>query len=100
MRRGDLNTAAPILARLASAKPWMEKDPRVVMAHATAAYLSGKPSDALVMLGPKPSGAPATYLKALCLEASGARLKAAAAYQEVAERYPNSPLADRARLGK
>ena len=92
MRRGDLKTATPILAHIASASPWMEKDPRVVMAHATAAYLSDKPSDALVMLGPKPSGAAATYLKALCLQALGSRLKAAAAFQEVAERYPDSPL--------
>jgi TolA-binding protein len=100
MRRGDVASANPLLSGLASSHPWMEKDPRLVLARATAAYLSAKPAEALAMLGPKPSGAPATYLKALCLEAQGSRLKAAAAFQEVAERYADSPLRDHARLGK
>src|SRR5262249_40736135 len=71
-----------------------------ILARATAAHLSGNSAAALAILGPKPAGVTATYLKALCLEAQGSWLKAAAAFQEVAERYPDSPLRDHALLGK
>jgi tetratricopeptide (TPR) repeat protein len=100
MRRGDVSAAVKLLSAVTKSAPWMEKNPRFVLARATATHLSGKSADALAMLGPKPTGAAATYLKALCLEAQGSRLKAAAAYQEVAERYPDSPLRDHALLGK
>ncbi len=100
LRRGDVPAANKLLASAAAGAAWMEKNPRMILARATAAYLSGKSAEALAALGLKPAGAPATYLKALCLDAQGSRLKAAAAFQEVAERYPDSPLADHAMLGK
>ena len=100
MRRGDVATATKLLTAVSKSAPWMEKNPRFVLARATAAHLSGKSDEALIALGPKPTGAAATYLKALCLQASGSRLKAAAAFQDVAERYPDSPLRDHALLGK
>jgi TolA-binding protein len=100
MRRGDATSATRLLGAATMNAPWMEKNPRWILAKATAAYLNGKPGDALALLGVKPSGAAATYLKALALDAQGSRLKAAAAFQEVSERYPDSPLRDHARLGK
>jgi TolA-binding protein len=100
MRRGDAATATKLLSAATTKAAWMEKNPRWILARATAAYLGGKPADAITLLGAKPTGAPATYLKALAFDAQGSRLKAAAAFQEVAERYPDSPLRDHARLGK
>jgi TolA-binding protein len=100
MRRGDVPAANKLLATATAGAPWMEKNPRLILARAVALHLSGKSDEALVLLGPKPTGAVATYLKALCLDASGSRLKAAAAFQDVAERYPDSPLRDHALLGK
>ncbi len=100
MRRGEVAAAQKLLAGLQTAHPWVEKDSRFVMARATAAYLSGHPDEALAALGAKPTGAAALYLKALCLEAQGSLLKAAAAFQEVAERHGASPLRDHALLGK
>src|SRR5439155_752139 len=56
--------------------------------------------EALAALGPKPAGASAIYLRALCFRASGSLLKAAAAFQDVADRYPESKLRDYALLAK
>jgi TolA-binding protein len=100
MRRGDVPGAAKMLTALAASHPWMAQDARFTLARATAAYLGGKPVDALAALGAKPTGAAAVYLKALCLQSQGSLLKAAAAYQETAERYGDSPLRDPAWLGK
>src|SRR5262249_18459248 len=99
MRRGDLDEAKKTLATLAAAAPWSSADPRFTLARATALVLDQKPAEALDALG-KPKGAAATYVYALCQEASGSLLRAAAAYQEVADRYPGSSLHDAALLGK
>ena len=101
LRRENLEEASALLEELANFYPWSQNDPRVALAHSTIALLEGRYSDAL---GAKPTGAStdaaAIYLRALAEEASGNMLKAAAKYQEVAERYPHSGLRDQAMLGK
>jgi len=100
LRRGDPAAAQKTLAALTATRAWYSNDPRVVLAQATVLYQRGKPTEALAALGPKPSGAPAIYLRALCLRASGSLLRAAAAFQDVADRYPDSSLRDDALLAK
>jgi TolA-binding protein len=100
LRRGEVVPGQKLLTALAASYPWMTKDARFTLAQATATWLAGKPAEALAILGPKATGAQAVYLKALCLEKQGTLLKAAAAYQEVAERYPESSLRDPALLAK
>lgn len=81
LRRGDVTSARKQLAALSASHPWIRKEAQFVLADATTSYASGNPAEALVALGPQPSGASAVYLKALCLQAQGKLLKAAAAYQ-------------------
>src|SRR5262249_29300865 len=100
LRRGDTAAALKTLDALAKAQPELEKNPRFALAHATALERSGKPDQALAVLGPKPQGAAANWVRALCLRRQGALLPAAAAFQEVAERWPDSPLRDPALLAK
>jgi TolA-binding protein len=100
MRRGDVPEAQKTLASLGAGAPWSGADPRVTLARATALALDRKPAEALDVLGPRPKGAAATYLYAICQTATGSLLRAAAAFQEVADRYPGSPLRDPALLGK
>jgi TolA-binding protein len=100
LRRGEKNDAKRLLAGIATASPWMQSDARYILARATFAYVDGKPADALTLLGPKPKGAAAGYLAALCQLQSGSLLRAAAGFQEVADRNPDSPLRDPALLAK
>ena len=100
LRRGDIGAAQETLAALTASRTWYATDSRVKMAQATILYQRGKPAEALAMLGPKPEGASAIYLRALCLLGSGSLLRAAAAFQDVADRYPDSSLRDAALLAK
>ena len=100
LRRGDAAAAQKTLAALTATRPWYATDTRVTLAQATVLYQRGKAAEALAALGPKPSGAPAIYLRALCLRSAGSLLKAAAAFQDVADRYPDSSLHDDALLAK
>ena len=100
LRRGDVPAASKQLASLEANGAWVHGNARVALASATALYLTDKPAEALAALGPSPRGAGASYLRALCFDRQGVLLKAAAAYQDVAERYPDSPLRDHALLGK
>jgi TolA-binding protein len=100
LRRGDPTGAQKTLAALTAARAWYATDARVMLAQATALYQRGKSAEALATLGPKPAGAAATYLRALCYRGSGSLLKAAAAFQDVADRYPDSNLRDYALLAK
>jgi TolA-binding protein len=100
LRRDTLAIATKRLEQLTSSFPWMEKDPRTILLIATVAHLEERPADALAVLTGEITGAAATYLRALCYEAEGAPLKAAAQYQEVAERYPDSTLRDHAMQAK
>jgi TolA-binding protein len=102
LRRGETPLAQKHLAVLLLNRSWYAADPRVQLARATALYLTNKPADALALIGPRPGsgGAAASYLRALCHRSLGSMLAAAAAFQEVATRFPNSPLRDPALLGK
>jgi TolA-binding protein len=99
-RRGDVAAAEKLVKGLTASRTWLEKDARFTLAKAMVAYLGGRHDEALAALGPKPDGAAALYLTALCLERKGSLLKAAAAFQVVGERYPDSPLRDHALLAK
>ena len=100
LRRGETAEANRRLTALVAASPWMETDPRLVLARATRLYVDQRPAEALAALGAKSQGAAATFLKALCHQATGSLLRAAALFQETAERYPESPLRDLALLAK
>jgi TolA-binding protein len=100
LRRGEAEPASKWVAGMSRDGAWYERDPRVAMARATLLYIQGKPAEALAAMNPKTSGAAATYLRGLCYRGQGSVLQAAAAFKEVAERYPGSPLRDPALLGK
>ncbi|HYJ33518.1 MAG TPA: tetratricopeptide repeat protein [Candidatus Binatia bacterium] len=103
LRRGQNAPAEKLLAALLAKQPWYAGDARVQLARATALYANGKAAEALALVGPKPGGAggaAAAYLRALCHRSLGSMLASAAAFQEVAGRYPDSPLRDPALLGK
>lgn len=100
LRRDVRNEAVRTLDELISRYPWMEKDPRVVLAYAVVAYLEGRNEDMIEALSGVSDDAAVVYLRALGYEAQGAMLKAAAQYREVIERYPNSTLRDPAMLSK
>src|SRR5262249_25721372 len=100
LRRGKTAEARKALAVMTSGAPWMSADGRTALARGTCDYLDGKADDALSALASATPGASTTYLRALCYQAKGMRLKAAAAFLEVSDRYPDSPLRDRALLAK
>jgi TolA-binding protein len=98
LRRDSLAIAATHLAELEHGFSYMNEKSRVVLAAATVDYLENRAADALTRL--KGTDAPVTYLRALCLEADGKMLKAAAEYQRLAEHFPDSRLRDVAMLAK
>ena len=100
IRRQAVEEAARTLQETARRAPHLQQDARVVLAGATLSYIQGKSAEALAAVGPTGGGAGATYLRALCQSALGARLKAAAHFQEVVDRHPESPLRDSAMLAK
>jgi TolA-binding protein len=100
LRRGEPEGARAQLERLGTSHPWMRSHAPFVLARATAAYVAGRPAEALEALGPRPEGARAAYLRGLCYTAQGSLLKAAAAFQEAAEREPGTPLRDQALYAK
>jgi TolA-binding protein len=99
LRRDTLQEASAYLDRIKKKYPHMTAGPRFVIANATVSYLQGRTADALEALKDK-DGAPAVYLRALCYQAAGDMLKAAAQFQSVAERFPDSALRDYALLAK
>ncbi len=100
LRRGDPTVARKHLSALIAAQPWAAGDRRVALAQATALYAQGKPAEASSALTKDVTGAAATYLRGLLYRSQGNVLRSAAAFQEVADRYPDSPLRDPALLGK
>jgi hypothetical protein len=100
LRRGDVTVAAKLLAALSQTQPWLDSDPRVTLAKGTLLFSQGKPVEALAAVGIKTSGPAPSYLRGLCYRAQGAVLQSAASFQEVADRYPDSPLRDPAMLAK
>jgi TolA-binding protein len=100
LRRGVTVEAVRTLDDLTGRYPYLEKDPRVVLACAVVAYLDGSYKGVVASLGDTQDNAAVIYLRALGYEAQGAMLKAAAQYREVIERYPRSTLRDPAMLAK
>src|SRR5882672_3186696 len=100
LRRGETEFAAKQLAALVQAGPWYERDSRVALAKGTLLYTQGKPLEALAAVGLKVSGPAAAYLRGLCYRGQGSVLQSAASFQDVADRYPDSPLRDPAMLAK
>ncbi len=100
LRRMALPEATTHLTRIQNDHAWMARDPRVMLARSTLAYLEGRFEDALAGMTNDMNDAAATFLRAQCHAALGARLKAAALYQEVVDRHPHSRLHDHAFLAK
>jgi TolA-binding protein len=101
LRAGDWRRARNLVDAIGETAPWSASDARVVLARAVLLHASGDADACLVELAnmPKPTAA-STYLTALSYDAQGNVLKAAAAFQEVYERYPDTPLRDRALYAK
>lgn len=100
VRRDSLAEATALLETLRAEAPWMNADPRVALAEATVHYLEGRPAEALAILPEDASDAAALYLRGLAHRERGDALVAAARFQEVTERHPDSPLRDLALLAK
>lgn len=100
LRRSSLSEAGKSLDQLETKFPWLNSDPRVVLARASHHYFAGRFDAALGLLDKENGTAAAIYLRALCHDAKNDILKAAAAYQEVATRFPDSALRDHALLAK
>ncbi len=100
LRRGEIAEAERVLKELLAAHSWMAGDERVVLARAAVHHAAGRPAEALAVLGTGNRSAAETYLRALAYGAQGSALKAAALFQETAERFPESSLRDHALLAK
>ncbi len=100
LRAGHDVEATATITALAQAHPWLQTDAAWQRAQAMIDYLAGKPADALAALGDDPQGAGSLYLKGLCEAALEQPLPAAASFQAVAARYPQSPLRDAALFAK
>lgn len=100
LRRGDAAGAVERLTGMESQYPWMASDPRALLARALTGYTGGDHAGALETLKDLEDSPEAAYLRALCRKAAGETLKAAARFQEVAERWPHSPLRDPAMIAK
>jgi len=100
LRAGVNDQAAATVTALAEAHPWLRTDPAWRRAQAMVDCVQGRPAEALAQLGDAPQGAVPLYLKGLCEAALGDPLAAAAAFQDVAARYPHSPLRDPALFAK
>lgn len=93
LRQSKWDKAEKTLNQLKSIAPWTSGMQRVVVAHATIEYAQGDPAACLSELANAPAhSAAVSYLNALCYDEQAEVLHAAAAYQEVYERYPDSPL--------
>ena len=100
LRRGKIEEADRILGEIVAMQPAKATDPRVALARATVHYSAGRAAAALTAIAGAERNAASIYLQALCHDALGAELKAAALYQEVAERHQVSRLRDPALLAK
>jgi TolA-binding protein len=101
LRAADWRRARATVDQISEESSWASTDARVVAARAVLEFAAGDIEACLNELEAMPEpNATSTYLTALCLDAQGEVLKAAAAYQEVFERYPESALRDRALYAK
>lgn len=100
IRRDSLSDATEILDAAEARSPWVANDPRAALARATLAFLDGRLDQATLATTGSPVDDAVVYLNALVLAQRGEALKAAARFQELVERYPESRLRDRAMLAK
>src|SRR5262249_14518426 len=100
LRQDKTADADKRLTALLTLDPSLARDSRVTLARAFAAYRLGKAADALVLLGTADHSDRFAYLRGLCYTARGDLIRSAAAFQEVAERSPDSPLHDPALFAK
>ncbi len=100
LRRGQPDEANTLLAQVGKTAPWMTVRPRFRLAQALANHELGRDSVAVAILGDAPRNPLELHLRAICLVRMGRPLQAAAAFQQVAERMGDGPLADAARLAK
>ncbi len=100
LRRDETAAAATTLADARDRSSWLAADPRFLLLSAVVSYLQGDVAGALAVLQPVPDSAAVVYLRGLCQAQAGEILTAAASYQNVAARYPESPLRDHALLAK
>lgn len=100
LRRGRTGEAGAELDRIESRYPWMTSDRRVVLARSYIGYSSDDFAGTIDSLEPLEDSPSIVYLRALCYDKLGETLKAAARYQETAERWPHSPLRDPAMFAK
>jgi len=96
----SLGLATTALAEAKKRFPWVERDPRAVLATSTVAFLEGRYTDVTVQPSGSPLDAACVYLRALTEEAMKRPLQAAAKYQEVVDRYDDGRLRDVAMLSK
>lgn len=100
IRRGASGEASVTLLDLETRYPYLRDDERVRQTAAVISFLEGNAEKALEQLGGQQSNAGDSFLRGLCFESMGQMLKAAAHFQNVYERYPESPVCDHARLAK
>ncbi|MEN8006956.1 MAG: tetratricopeptide repeat protein [Candidatus Krumholzibacteriota bacterium] len=100
LRRGEVSAAAGDLINLRENNPWLGEDPRHFIGLATSHYLLGEYDQALAIVRDRSQDPEAIYLRALIHQTQGNNLKAAAAFQEVSDRFGHSPLHDIALLAK
>lgn len=96
----SLGFATKTLSEAKTRFRWVERDPRVVLATSTIAFLEGRFVDVVVQPSGSPLDASGVYLRALTEEAMNRPLQAAAKYQEVVDRYHDERLRDVAMLSK
>jgi TolA-binding protein len=100
LRRGEPVEAGAELDRIETRYQWMGRDRRVVLARSFIGYIDGDFERTISALEPLEDSPAVVYLRALCYDELGETLKAAAHYQDTAERWPNSPLRDPAMFAK
>jgi TolA-binding protein len=99
LRRQAFDEATNLKVDIEKQYSWLVEDARFERAVATLAYYDGRFQEALEILAldTTPSGG---YLRALCHDAMGSTLKAAAEYQEVAAQAADVDLRDHAAFAK
>jgi len=100
LRRDSVAEASAFIEEVTAKHPWLAHDPRVELAQGAVAYLEGRYDAVTVEPSGSPLDAAVVYLRALTDQARGQALQAAARFQDVADRYPESRLRDHAMLAK
>ncbi len=100
IRGGSFDEAAGEAASIESCFPWMRSDFRFILTVAAVDYFGGRYADASRRLEGAGDGAPAQFLRALCLSARGKDFEAAVLFQKLVDDHPESLLRGYALLAK